>query len=156
VVDYRLKDESFVPLDAVVVGGGPVGLMLACELALSGARPVVLERLPEPSTVPKANGLVGQIVQMLDYRGLLERFGAGAPFVGPVLFFQFGALPMDLRKLGASPLHVLLIAQLRLERLLVERARELSVEIRPGHELTGFSQDDDGATAEVTGPDGSY
>jgi 2-polyprenyl-6-methoxyphenol hydroxylase-like FAD-dependent oxidoreductase len=64
-----------MPLDVVVVGGGPVGLMLACELALPGARPLVLERLPEPSSVPKANGLVGQIVRTLDYRGLLERFG---------------------------------------------------------------------------------
>jgi 2-polyprenyl-6-methoxyphenol hydroxylase-like FAD-dependent oxidoreductase len=74
-------------LDVVVAGAGPVGLMLACELRLAGVRPVVLERLPEPSGLPKANGLVGQIVQMLDYRGLLERFSADAPFVGPTPFF---------------------------------------------------------------------
>ena len=61
-------------LDVVVAGGGPVGLMLACELRLAGVPPVVLERLSEPSGLSKANGLVGQIVQMLDHRGLLERF----------------------------------------------------------------------------------
>jgi hypothetical protein len=42
--------------------------MVACELGLSGTRPLVPEQLPEPSSVPKANGLVGQIVQMLGCR----------------------------------------------------------------------------------------
>ena len=45
--------------DIVIAGGGPVGLMLACELRLGGADPVVLERLPEISEIPKGNGLVG-------------------------------------------------------------------------------------------------
>ncbi|WP_440069595.1 FAD-dependent monooxygenase [Streptosporangium sp. OZ121] len=142
--------------DVIVAGGGPVGLMLACELRLSGAHPVVLERLPEPGDVPKANGLVGQIVPMLDYRGLLERFAAGAPFAGPTPFFQFGAIPLDLRRLGVSPLHLLPIQQPRLERLLGERARELGVEIRRGHELTALEQDGDGVTARVHGPGGGY
>ncbi|TMR24316.1 FAD-dependent oxidoreductase [Nonomuraea turkmeniaca] len=140
----------------VVVGGGPVGLMLAAELSLAGIRPVVLERLREPGDVPKANGLVGQIVQVLDYRGLLERFSAGAQFAGPAPYFQFGALPLDLRRLGTSPLHLLPIPQPRLERLLSERARELDVDLRPGHELTALRQDDDGVTADVRGPQGDY
>jgi 2-polyprenyl-6-methoxyphenol hydroxylase-like FAD-dependent oxidoreductase len=59
--------------DVVIVGGGPIGLMLAAELRLGGADPVVLERLPEISQIPKANGLVGQIVPTLDYRGRADR-----------------------------------------------------------------------------------
>ena len=43
----------------MIAGGGPTGLMLACELRLAGADPVVLERLPEISQIPKGNGLVG-------------------------------------------------------------------------------------------------
>jgi 2-polyprenyl-6-methoxyphenol hydroxylase-like FAD-dependent oxidoreductase len=70
--------------DIVIAGGGPTGLMLACELRLAGAEPVVLEELPEISQLPKGNGLVGQIVPMLDYRGQLERFSAGSTFAGPV------------------------------------------------------------------------
>ena len=48
--------------DVVIAGAGPNGLMLACELALAGVRPVVLERDPGPTSEPKANGLVGQVI----------------------------------------------------------------------------------------------
>jgi hypothetical protein len=51
--------------------------MLACELRLAGVRPIVLERLPEPSEEPKANGLLGQVVRMVDHRGLYERLSHG-------------------------------------------------------------------------------
>ena len=74
----------------VIAGGGPTALMLACELRLAGVEPVVLERLPEISPIPKGNGLIGQIVPMLDYRGLLGRFSAGSTAAGPVP--RFGRL----------------------------------------------------------------
>ena len=48
--------------EVVIAGAGPNGLMLASELRLAGVRPIVLEKLPERSTVPRANGLVGQVV----------------------------------------------------------------------------------------------
>ena len=63
--------------DVAIIGGGPNGLLLACELALAGVRPAVLERLPERVEMPKANGLVGRVVQALDYRGLYERLSGG-------------------------------------------------------------------------------
>ena len=56
--------------DVVISGAGPNGLMLACELALAGVRPVVLDKLPGPSDEPKANGLVGQVIRQLDMRDL--------------------------------------------------------------------------------------
>lgn len=142
--------------DVVIAGGGPAGLMLACELRLGGADPVVLERLPDISEIPKGNGLVGQIVPMLDYRGLRERFAAGATWAGPVPHFSFGPLQLELSRLGVSPLHILAIPQRRLEKLLDERVRELGGSIRRGHELTAVSQDDDGVTLEVRGPEGDY
>ena len=142
--------------DVVIAGGGPTGLMLAGEFRLGGADPVVLERLPEISEIPKGNGLVGHIVPTLDYRGLLETFSAGATFAGPVPRFSFGSLPLDLSRLGASPLHILAIPQRRLERLLDERLGELGGSIRRGHELIALSQDGDGVTLDVRGPDGDY
>ena len=141
-------------VDVVIAGGGPTGLMLAAELRLAGLDPVVLERLPEISEIPKSNGLVGQIVPMLDYRGLRESFAAGSTWVGPIPQFSFGPLTLDLSKLGVSPLHILAIPQRRLERLLDERVRHLGGTVRRGHELTALSQDDEGVTLDVAGPEG--
>ena len=64
--------------DVIVVGAGPTGLMLAGELGLAGVRPLVLERLPQPSETQKAGGLSGQILELLRYRGVLERFEAAS------------------------------------------------------------------------------
>jgi 2-polyprenyl-6-methoxyphenol hydroxylase-like FAD-dependent oxidoreductase len=142
--------------DIVIAGGGPVGLMLACELRLGGADPVVLERLPGISEIPKGNGLVGQIVQVLDYCGLLDRLRAEATWAGPVPRFSFGPLQLDFSRLGTSPLHILSVPQRRLERVLEQRLAELGGTVRRGHELTALSQDDDAVTLDALGPDGAY
>jgi 2-polyprenyl-6-methoxyphenol hydroxylase-like FAD-dependent oxidoreductase len=141
-------------VDVVIAGGGPNGLMLAGELALAGVRPIVLERLPEPATENRANGLVGQVVRMLDRRGLYERLADGQPL--PVPFFVFGALPLDLRMLKDNPLYTLAVPQRRIEQVLEERAGELGTEVRRGHEFTGLTQDADGVTVDVAGPAGRY
>jgi 2-polyprenyl-6-methoxyphenol hydroxylase-like FAD-dependent oxidoreductase len=142
--------------DVVIVGGGPNGLLLACELALAGVRPVVLERLPERPTDPKANGLVGRVVQALDYRGLYERFSGSSRPPVPAPGFQFGALPLDLSVLDGNALYTLPIPQRRMEELLEQRARELDVEIRRGHELSAVRPAADLVTADVRGPHGRY
>jgi len=142
--------------EVVVVGAGPTGLMQACELSLSGVRPLVLEQRPEPSELPKANGIAGMIVKLFDYRGLLDRIRQDSSYVGPLPSFPFGSAPLDFSALGASGLPGALIPQPRLERLLDSRAQELGVEIRRGHELIGLTQDDDGVTIDVRGPEGTY
>jgi 2-polyprenyl-6-methoxyphenol hydroxylase-like FAD-dependent oxidoreductase len=143
--------------DVVIAGGGPNGLMLACELGLAGLRPIVLERLAEPTDEPKANGLVGQIVQLIDRRGLYERLsGTPGPPVPNGAYFMYGGLMLNLSLLERSPLYVLPIPQPRLVRSLAERAAELGAELRAGHELVGLTQTPDGVTLDVAGPDGRY
>ncbi|WP_039630385.1 FAD-dependent monooxygenase [Streptomyces sp. 769] len=143
-------------VDVIVVGAGPTGLMLAGELRLAGVRPLVLERQPQRRDTPKAGGLGGQILQLLGYRGLLDRFEAACTDPVPAPRFPFGGVHLDFTQLADPPMHALPLPQPRLERLLDERAGELGVDVRRGHEVTGVSQDDAAVIVDVRGPDGPY
>src|SRR5579872_2564274 len=129
--------------------------MLAGELCLAGVRPLVLERQARPRETPKASGFNGQIVDLLRYRGLLDRVEAasGRP-VGAAAGAPFGGVHLDFSHLADPPISVVHLSQPRLEHLLGERACELGAVIRRGHEVTGVNQDDAMATADVRGPDG--
>jgi 2-polyprenyl-6-methoxyphenol hydroxylase-like FAD-dependent oxidoreductase len=145
-----------VDTDVIVVGAAPTGLMLAGELRLAGVRTLVLERLTEPWAVPKAGGLGGQVLDLLRYRGLLERFERASGKPRPAPRFPFGGLPVDLTQLVDPPMQALLLPQPQIEALLEELATEAGAEIRRGHEALGLSQDHTRVTADVAGPDGRY
>lgn len=137
-------------VDVAVVGAGPSGLMLACELALAGVPPVVVEYSDAPSDEPKANGLLGQVVRVLDHRGLHERLaGHAGPPVPNSTYFMFGGLGLDLGLLEHSPMCTLPATQYEIVRALEDRALELGVQIRRGHELVDLAQDPDGATLRL-------
>ncbi|NUW36009.1 FAD-dependent monooxygenase [Nonomuraea sp. SMC257] len=141
--------------DVVIVGGGPTGLFLACELRLAGVRPLLLERRPDPDPADKAHGLAGQVVRLLDHRGLVERCGGrGAPAPAPGFFF--GGLPLPLHVLGEdNPMYLLPVNQRDLERVLHERAAELGADVRRGWDVLSFSQTDDRVDVVVRAPDGT-
>ncbi|MBU2669275.1 FAD-dependent monooxygenase [Actinoplanes bogorensis] len=136
--------------DVVICGGGPNGLMTACELALAGVRPVVIERRTEPGPEYRANGMVGQVVRLLERRGLYGRLAdGGSP--RPADRFMFAAFPLEFGRLEHNPVYTVLVPQQRIEAMLAERARELGVEIRSGHTLSGLVQNEDGVVAEIDG-----
>ena len=60
------------PADVVVVGSGPTGLMLACELALGGARPRLLEERTDMPNITRAFAVHARTLELLDARGLAE------------------------------------------------------------------------------------
>src|SRR5262245_12457414 len=122
--------------------------MLASELRLHGVHVLVLEKETEPTRHVRALGLHVRSIEVLDQRGLLERFlahGQQYPLGG---FFAGIDKPAPDRLDTAHP-YVLGIPQTITDRLLFERAVELGAEIRRDCELVGLSQDDDGVTAEL-------
>ncbi|UQX04428.1 rifampin monooxygenase [Streptomyces sp. RerS4] len=135
-------------IDVIVAGGGPTGLMVASELRLAGVRAVVLERLTEPTKESRAQGLHVRSVEVMDQRGLLERFlPLGKRFTVGGFFAGIGKeWPQGL---DTAHSYVLAIPQEVTERLLTEHATELGVEIRRGCELVGLSQDEEGVSVEL-------
>ncbi|MPV37140.1 rifampin monooxygenase [Georgenia subflava] len=135
-------------IDVIVAGGGPTGVMLAAELRLHGMQVLVLEKELGPTPVVRALGLHARSIEIMDQRGLLERFLAlGTQH--PVGGFFAGIIKPSPGGLDTAHPYVLGIPQPRVERLLSERASELGLEIRHGCEVVGLSQDDEGVSVEL-------
>jgi 2-polyprenyl-6-methoxyphenol hydroxylase-like FAD-dependent oxidoreductase len=142
--------------DVVIAGAGPNGLMLACELGLAGVRPIVLDPMPGPNPQPRANGIVGQGVRVLDHRGLYAGLAGDAGPPRLALRPMFAAFPLDLGLVPEPQQFQLPVQQPTLVAVLTERAAEYGVDIRWGHKLIGFDQDANGVAVDVAGPDGAY
>ncbi|MGW3974141.1 FAD-dependent monooxygenase [Streptomyces ardesiacus] len=126
----------------VVVGAGPVGLLLAGELRLGGADVVVLERLEEPTTESRASTLHARTMEILDSRGLWD--GADSPASDSR--GHFAGIPVDLTLPGSRP-GLWKVPQFDTERLLARWAAGLGADVRRGQEVRAVT--DTGAYVEA-------
>ncbi|MEU3609171.1 FAD-dependent monooxygenase [Streptomyces sp. NPDC035033] len=133
----------------VVVGAGPVGLMLAGELRLGGAEVVVVERRREACGESRASTVHARTMEILHSRRLTDALGSPAHDTHG----HFAGIPLDLT-LPCAFSGVWKVPQQRLEQVLAEWAGGLGAEIRRGWELTDVRQDPEGVRATVTGPRG--
>jgi 3-(3-hydroxy-phenyl)propionate hydroxylase len=131
----------------VIAGGGPTGLMLAGELALAGVDVAIAERRASPELVgSRAGGLHSRSIEVLDQRGIADRFlaqGTVAPVTG------FAWFRLDISDLPTRHPYTLALRQNHIERILAEWVAELSVPVYRGREVTGFAQDDTGVDVEL-------
>ncbi|MEV6317736.1 rifampin monooxygenase [Streptomyces sp. NPDC051776] len=135
-------------IDVIVAGGGPTGMMLASELRLHGVHVLVLEKELEPAKTVRSLGLHVRSIEVMDQRGLLERFLAHGKQYALGGYFAGIDKPWP-ERMDTAHAYILGIPQPTTDRLLSERAAELGAELRRGCELVGLSQDDDGVTAEL-------
>jgi 2-polyprenyl-6-methoxyphenol hydroxylase-like FAD-dependent oxidoreductase len=147
--------------DVIVVGAGPVGLLLAAELSLAGVRPIVVERLAAPSEAPKARGIGVLAAEALRRRGLGDQLDREHEQGLAALARDHGTTKThfawihkvdpelaDPGRLGA------LIAQPVLEGMLRSHLADLGVEVHYGFTVTGWEQSPDEVTLTLQTPKG--
>jgi 2-polyprenyl-6-methoxyphenol hydroxylase-like FAD-dependent oxidoreductase len=161
--------------DVLVVGGGPTGLMLAAELKLAGADPLVLEAATDRREIRSLGlrGLNGRTVQTLALRGLLDQVAAAqdalfaeheraAPDDNIGVLAQllregrslghFSSLPLITE--GGSGVSNFLLKQHLLEQILAGHAAELGVRIITGFEVADVRIDGDNSAVSAVATDG--
>lgn len=72
--DRNTPTNTDTDYDVVIAGAGPIGLLLACELRLGGARVLVAERLAEVDETIKAGGINTLTAVALYRRGCCPRW----------------------------------------------------------------------------------
>jgi 3-(3-hydroxy-phenyl)propionate hydroxylase len=130
----------------VIAGGGPTGLMLAGELTLAGVDVVIVERRASQEVDgSRAGGLYSRTIEVLDQRGIAERFLSA----GQVMQAQgFAGIPLDISDFPTRHNYGLALWQSHFERILAAWVSELAVPIVREREVTGFAQDDTGVDVE--------
>ncbi|BCJ56081.1 FAD-dependent oxidoreductase [Actinoplanes sp. NBRC 14428] len=162
--------------DVIIVGAGPVGMFLACELALAGCSVVVLERDPEPRSEWTAmplgmRGLSPASVEAFYRRGMLEALLAASgaredPGVKPDVaeapppraVSHFAGLSLDAAaidvaalpfRLPSPAMEGLMTSLEAVGTVLSGRAAQLGVRIVRGAEVTAVGQDDGGVVVRA-------
>jgi len=132
----------------VVAGAGPTGLMLAAELALARVDVAIVERRASAELAgSRASGLHARSLELLDQRGIVERFLAQGKRMQVA---SFGGNPLDISDFPTRYNYGLAISQNQIEKTLATWVAELSVPIYRGLEVTGFEQDRAGVDVELS------
>ncbi|RYX84469.1 FAD-dependent oxidoreductase [bacterium] len=159
------------PYDVIISGAGPVGLFLACELALAKCSVLVLEKAPNPHSPLKQlpfgiRGLSAPTIEALHRRDLFgdleihkrlknphTNTGQGANRqVGHFAGIPFREGDIDTsrwhNRLPSSPETSLMSEMQEMETLLSHRAESRDVEIKRGFPVTSFEQSAEGVTVQ--------
>lgn len=153
--------DEVVETEVLIIGAGPVGLMLANLLGVYGRRAVVLEALDELIDYPRAVGLDDEAFRLIQTVGLAEQI---EPLTGPAHIMRLVNARGEVILYNDPQVHDFGWPRKNgVNQPLVDRElaagldRFPVVELRFGHAVEEVEEDADGVTAiaEVRRPDGS-
>ena len=131
----------------LIAGGGPTGLMLAGELGLAKVDVAIVERRASQDLPgSRAGGLHSRTIEVLDQRGIADRFLAEGQIAQVA---AFGGVPLDISDFPTRHPYGLGLWQNRIERILAGWVDELGVPVYRGREVTGFARDENGVDVEL-------
>lgn len=140
--------EDLADEDVVIAGCGPTGMVLAAELRLAGVDPLVIEpRASNDLEGSRAGGLHARTLEVLDQRGVVERFlaeGQTYPFAG------FAMIMLDMSDLPTRHPYVLGLWQSHIERLLAGWIDELAVRVDRGVQVVDLEADDESVSVKLS------
>jgi len=163
-------------VEVLVVGAGPVGLMLAIDLGRRGVRTLLIEKDPTTKAWPKMDRSNARTMEFFRRMGVADKVRAlgypGDASMDVLVVTSLNEPPLTVLKYrtvdehreviantrdGSEPLEPYqLVSQNDLEPLLVSIAEDLpTVSVRFGRELVDFSQDDGGVHAQIRDADGN-
>lgn len=146
--------------EVLIVGAGPTGLALACQLIRHGVDFVIIDQKETTTPFSKAIGLHARTLEIYEQIGLAEKAIAQGTIVGKTRLLEEGEVraEIDLSRFGegmsAYPF-LLILEQGKHEKMLDEHITGNGKQVLWQTELVNFSQTADGVTAEVKKPDGS-
>jgi 2-polyprenyl-6-methoxyphenol hydroxylase-like FAD-dependent oxidoreductase len=142
------REGRFAAHGVVVVGGGPTGLMLAAELALAKVDVVVVERRAgQDLSGPRARGLHARTIEVLDQRGIADRFLSEGQ---AVQVQSFAGTRLDISDFPTRHNYGLALPQKHFERILAAWVDGLGVPIQREREVAGLTQDDTGVDVQLS------
>src|SRR6266704_2175755 len=146
--------------EVLIAGAGPTGLILALWLTRLGARVRIIDKEAEPGTTSRALVVHARTLELYRQAGLAGAVVEnGLPFTAANLWVrgkQVGRIVFGDMGAGISPYpYMLIFPQDQHERFLIERLRELGVEVERPLQLTAFEDQGDRVIARLKRLDGS-
>ena len=146
--------------DVLIVGAGPTGLTLACELLRRGVRCRIIDKAPAPATTSHALGLQPRTLELFDTMGIVDQvLSTGGPVIDANLY-DGDQLLLTISTAGVQELdtpypRLWITPQTSVERPLAARLRELGGAVERARELVGFREAGSQVVATVKGGDGA-
>jgi 2-polyprenyl-6-methoxyphenol hydroxylase-like FAD-dependent oxidoreductase len=127
--------------DVLVVGAGPVGLTMACELARSGARCRIIDKADAPASTSRALAIFPRTLEMFEMMGMSEQvLKAGHQLNGVAIYNQSGQIGhIGFSNLASRYRFAISLPQSETERLLSEHLAHFGIVVERGKELVALS-----------------